>query len=84
MNKNAINNGNNCSIHVIPIDNYSLFFTPQLIANKNYQRNKEQKGKQPQQQQQTPESLFEQKSFKTLDKEMDEWEGVISFLHGSL
>jgi len=38
MNKNAINNGNNSSIHVIPIDNYSLFFTSQLIANKNYQK----------------------------------------------
>lgn len=61
----------NCSIHVIPIDTISLFFTSQS-PTKTTKRNKEQKGKPPQQQQQqTPGSLFEQKSFKTLDKEMD-------------
>jgi hypothetical protein len=48
----------------------SVFFTLQS-PTKLTKRNKEQKGK-PQQQQQTPRSLFEQKSFKTLVKEMDE------------
>lgn len=69
---NAINNSNNCSIDVIPIDKLVFFFLPHNRQQKLTKRNKEQKGKPQQQQQQTPGSLFEQMSFKTLDKEMDE------------